>query len=63
MLNRVGTVKGEKREVWGVGYSMSMIMVGQQNYKFLAEYFYQYFQIFSVFTDKILSIFQNLLVR
>ena len=28
---------------------------------FLVKYFYQYFQIFSVFINKMLSIFQNLL--
>ena len=36
-------------------------MVNVGNYKFLTKYFYQYFQILSVFTDKILSIFQDLL--
>ena len=34
-----------------------------RNYKFLAKYFYQHFQIFSIFIEKILSIFQNLLTR
>ena len=34
-----------------------------RNYKFLAKYFYQYFQIFSIFIDKILAIFQDLLAR
>ena len=32
-----------------------------RNFKFLANYFYQYFQIFPTFIDKILSSFQNLL--
>ena len=34
-----------------------------RNYKFLAKYFYQYFKIFLIFIDKILSIFQNLLTH
>ena len=34
-----------------------------RDYKFLAKYLYQYFQIFYIFIDKILSIFQNLLTR
>ena len=32
-----------------------------RNYKFLEKYFYQYFQIFPIFIDKILSFFPNLL--
>ena len=29
-----------------------------RNYKFLAKYFYQYSQVFSIFIDQTLSIFQ-----
>ena len=45
-------------------FRFQTVLKGQsnvRNYKFLAKYFYHFFQIFSIFIDKILSIFQNLL--
>ena len=57
------------RPPWLAGeksFRFQMVLIGRnnvRNYKFLAKYFYQYFQIFSIFIDKILSIFQNLLTR
>ena len=33
------------------------------NYKFLAKFLDHYFQIFFIFIDKILSVFQNSLMR
>ena len=68
--------KGGSRDLEKGERSMSVTMVGRRkerkkkqkqnnvrNYKFLEKYFCQYFQIFSIFFNKILSVFQNLLTR
>ena len=59
-------VRGKGGSGWGALYVtrhgwLAKKMLGFRWSTFLAKYFYQYFQILSVFIDKILSIFQNLL--
>ena len=75
--NQAGMLRGRLRDFekaispcrppWLAGeenFRFQMVLKGQnnvQNSKFFLKYLYQYFQIFSIFIDKILSIFQNLL--
>ena len=78
-LNECATRGVDPEILKGGQRSMSATMVGQQKklgfrwskkaeitletISFLAKYLYQYLQIFSIFIDKVLLVFQNLLTR
>ena len=52
-VNKYFLYRGGSRDFEKRGRSMSVTMVGHNNvtnYKILAKYFFQYFQIFSIFT-------------